>query len=77
MRVVIIKDPAVDYCKDAPFHPQVKYPEYPFNETSMQNSCYDEVRNLLYKLGMDKDNFNKPSWNPLGDIVKPGDNVFI
>ncbi len=31
----------------------------------------------FYELGMDKDNFGTPEWNPFGDTVKPGMQVFI
>ena len=77
MKVAIIKDEVLDYCRDAPFHPPEKYPEYPFNDTCNGNSCYGQVRDLLYKLGMDRDHYGTPSWNPLGEIIRPGDNVFI
>ena len=77
MKVAITKNPDLDYCRDAPFHPQEKYPEYPFNDIGGNNPCYGEVRGLLYRLGLDKDNFGKSSWNPLGELIKPGDSVFI
>lgn len=77
MKVAIVKNPEMDYCRDAPFHPQERYPEYPFGDTGERNPCYGEVRNVLHRLGMDKENFGRDTWNPLGDIIRPGDNVFI
>jgi len=77
MSVAIIKNDGLDYCRDAPFHPQERYPEYPFTDVSDRNACYAEVRNLLYRLGLDRDNYGKASWNPLGEIIKPGDHVFV
>ncbi len=77
MKVAIIKDERLDYSREAPFHPSEKYPEYPFNDTSKDNTCYAQVRNLLYNLGMDRDHYGMASWNPLGEIIRPGDTVFI
>jgi uncharacterized protein (DUF362 family) len=77
MKLAIIKDEKIDYCHDPPFHPSVSYPEYPFEGLSKENRCYEEVRNLLHDLGMDDQNYGTPSWNPFGDIIKPGDNVFL
>lgn len=75
--VAVIKNSGLDYCREAPFHPQELYPEYPFREVSEGNHCYRAVRDLLYTLRMDRDNFGKASWNPLGAVIKPGDHVFI
>ncbi|BAI60856.1 conserved hypothetical protein [Methanocella paludicola SANAE] len=77
MKIAIIKDDKLDYCHSAPFHPSVSYPEYPFQDTGTKNECYDRVRELFYRLGMDIDNYGRPDWNPLGTIIRPGDNVFI
>ncbi|MCJ7650917.1 MAG: DUF362 domain-containing protein [Candidatus Lokiarchaeota archaeon] len=66
-----------DYPRDVPFHPPVKYPEYDGTEVDPKNNIYDHVRQVLYKIGLDKENFNKPNWNPYKDIVKPGMTVFI
>ena len=77
MNVAIVKNPEMDYCREAPFHPQERYPEYPFGETCARNPCYGEVRNVLRRLGLDRENYDKRSWNPLGDIIRPGDRVFI
>ena len=40
-------------------------------------SVYDLVRRTLATLGLDRDNFGKPGWNPLGEIVSPGDTVLV
>ncbi len=77
MRVAIIKNQELDYCREAPFHPQEKYPEYPFDGVCGSNPCYREIRNLLYRLGLDRDGFGTRAWNPMGDLIKPGDSVFI
>lgn len=64
--------------KSTDFRPDENYPEYLFkNEISSANSVYRRVREAFKYLGMDKNNFNKSSWNPMGEIVSPGDNVLI
>ena len=77
MKIAIIKDEKINYNTNAPFNPDSKYPEYPFNELDEENIIYREIRNLFIKLEMDKENIGKKTWNPLGDIIKPGDNVLI
>jgi uncharacterized protein (DUF362 family) len=73
-------DKMSEYFDIPPFHPSEEYPEYPFgkkNVSDKSNHVYDAVRNALFLLGLDKENFNKPNWNPLGDIIKPGEKVVI
>lgn len=77
MKVAIIKDETIDYCRDPPYHPRERYPEYPFNDMSAKNQSYGQVRELFHKLGMDIENYGKDTWNPLGEVIKPGMNVFI
>ncbi len=60
------------------FHPSVRYPEYPFNELSNEkNSVYEAIRNLFFYLDLDKENYGKADWNPLKDIIKPGNKVVL
>lgn len=60
------------------FRPDRRYPEYPFTEISTRNnSVYSAVRESLYLLEMDKNNYNTPDWNPLGSIIEKGDTVLI
>jgi uncharacterized protein (DUF362 family) len=63
----------------APFNPPEIYPEYPFKEGLCQkdNFVYEAVRNLFFNLGMDRENYGKPEWNPLGEIIRPGDKVVL
>jgi uncharacterized protein (DUF362 family) len=77
MKVSIIKDEGLEYCRDAPYHPQERYPEYRFDGTSAENKCYAQVRELFHTLGMDEENYGKDTWNPLGEVIKPGMSVFI
>lgn len=62
-----------------PFNPPQIYPEYPFKDGSIQedNFVYGAVRELFFRLGMDRANYGTPSWNPLGEIIRPGDKVVL
>ncbi len=64
---------------NAPFHPPEAYPEYPFKDSGYdpQNTVYAAVRDMLYRLGLDKEHYGTPEWNPLGEIIKPGDKVVL
>ncbi len=77
MSVAISKDLALDYCREPPFHPPVRYPEYPFPDLCPGNRVYGAVRQLLFRMGLDRKHFGQPDWNPLGVVVRPGDHVFV
>lgn len=76
-RVVIIKAETKSYPGNPPFHPPEKYPEYPYNELDKTNLVYPAVRDLLSYLGLDKENYGTPQWNPLREFIHPGDGVVI
>lgn len=60
------------------FHPSERYPEYPFEEQSTSpNGVYDQVRALLRELGLDSSRYGTRGWNPLGELVRPGDRVVL
>lgn len=61
------------------FRPSESYVEYLYKEdiSDEENLVYDAVREALYLLGLDRENFGKKEWNPLGDLIRPGDNVLI
>lgn len=60
------------------YAPSVKYPEYCWEDIAQErNEVYDMVRSTLHLYGLDQENFETPAWNPLGDIIKPGDTVLI
>ncbi|HLV88243.1 MAG TPA: DUF362 domain-containing protein [Candidatus Sulfotelmatobacter sp.] len=69
--------PKAEYPRSAPFHPHVGYPEYAGEVGTERNLVYEAVRESLRLLGMDGDNYGSPQWNPLGQIVRPGDRVVI
>lgn len=69
MKVAIIKDDALDYDRNAPFHPPERYPEYPFEDTGTENQCYSGVRELFHKVGMDRNNYDRYRNNSYNQYV--------
>jgi hypothetical protein len=64
--------------------PQCEFPEYPwrgkgpFDKTNaIKNDVYSLIRGSLHLLDMDGLKFGTDFWNPLGDLIKPGDMVLI
>ena len=77
-RVVLFKAQKAEYPINKNFRPTCRFPETPFLEVSSQsNYVYEAVRNAFYKMGYDTENFNKSTWNPLKEIVHPGDTVLV
>jgi len=68
----------------APFSPDAEFVESPWHlsyrplgPSKRSNQVYGMVREALYLLGMDRDRFDTSSWNPLSEVIEPGDNVII
>lgn len=61
------------------FSPSIRYPEYKFYDeiSKSENMVYDMIRQCLYHMGFDKYNFNTKKWNPLKELINPGDVVLI
>ena len=68
------------------FSPYHEYPEYPFDTLSLNNSSeketdtydsYAAVRDVFVRLGMDIENYGTKLWNPLGDLIKPREEVLL
>jgi len=55
----------------------VKYPEYEGEVSDSYNPAYEGLRKLFQYLGLDSENFGTSHWNPLKELVKPGDKVVI
>ncbi len=61
-----------------PFSPCEHYPEYPFGDVEPRpNPAYDLVRKGLIRLGLDKERAGTAAWNPLGEVIRPGDKVVV
>lgn len=66
--------------KDTLFRPHIQYPELEkleFEVSNSENAVYEAVRESLHLLKFDIENYGEPEWNPLQDIVFPGDTVLI
>ncbi len=68
----------------APFGPSERYGEFagcaaylPDIAAGGSNEVYEGVRRLFADLGLDRENLGTDRWNPLRDVVQPGDNVVI
>lgn len=68
---------AAKYPGTPPFHPGVRYPESRSEMTGPSNLVYEAVRDLFHLLKLDEAGYSTPSWNPLGEIILPGDKVVI
>lgn len=76
--VVTWKAPSVGYPKQAPFHPDQHYPECSFKECSReQNTAYEAVRDCFHLAGLDFERYGTPAWNPLKDLIHPGETVLL
>ena len=62
-RVAIVHRPGLRHCKAAPF--------------AAPNPVYEAVEALLVSLGLDRGRAGSPEWNPLGDVIAPGDRVIV
>lgn len=66
------------YPNSPPFHPQARYPEYAFSELGAEkNLAYDSVRACFAESGLDRSRFDTPQWNPLGELIRPGETVLL
>lgn len=65
------------YPSQIPFDPPEKYPEYPLKGIDPNNKVYHWVREILFRAGLDRENFGTKRWNPFGEFVHPGMKVLI
>jgi glycosyltransferase involved in cell wall biosynthesis len=65
------------YPKQVPFDPPFMYPEYKGKSINPENKVYSHVRETLYRLGLDRENYNTSQWNPLKSIIQPDMTVLI
>jgi len=64
--------------KEQIFSPSENYPEYPFEDIANEkNDIYSGIRNLLFNMGLDKENYGTKNWNPLGELINQDDKVVI
>ncbi len=79
--VSICRGARAAYPVTAPFHPPEVYPELarggravPIDPT---NDVYAAVRESFRLLGLDADHYGQSDWNPLFELVRPGDRVML
>ena len=78
LNVAIYHEPGMIYPETPPYDPHIAYPEYFLHNISIrENRVYNAVRNTLFLLGLDKNNFDTPQWNPFKNIIKPTNTVVI
>ena len=68
------------YPSEPPYSPNTAYPEYRFSaETIIKevNHAYNGVRDTLRLLELDTEHFGQKEWNPLGQIIHPGNTVVL
>ncbi|HKY32643.1 MAG TPA: DUF362 domain-containing protein [Candidatus Polarisedimenticolia bacterium] len=77
--VAISDTRAAGYPAEPPFDPPERYPELPSDlwHLDPDNVVYAGVRRALMLLGLDAGRFGTPAWNPLGEIILPGDRVVV
>lgn len=62
----------------APFDPSEAYPELGVApQPDCPNGVFAAVRELFRHMRLDVEHYSTPAWNPLGEIVRPGDTVLI
>lgn len=77
-RVAVAFGAKSGYPSQSPFHPDQRYPEYPFDVIGSEpNAAYAAVRDAFHLLGLDDEHYGTCEWNPLNEVVKPGDCVLL
>ena len=77
---VAVSTGSTGYPSKPPYSPNVAYPEYPFGPHALAeevNHAYEGVRDALRLLGLDADHYGQKGWNPLGELVRPGNTVVL
>lgn len=59
------------------YNPSVNFPEYKMSGLGKENYVYTMIRDIFESLSLDKTNYGKPNWNPLGEFINPGDVVLV
>lgn len=77
--ILIKKDNYIYPSSDDFFRPSTNYPEYCFQGSlsSEKNFVYEMVREAFHMMGMDNEHYGTEQWNPLGDIIEPGNKIVI
>lgn len=78
-RQIVVQQVAVQaYPRETPFHPHECYPESAFPSVSSEpNIVYEAVRECFHTAGLDCEHYGTPVWNPLRDLIHPGETVLL
>ena len=75
---IIQREDAVYPAHTYAYAPSKAYPEYRGEQISPEeNHVYEMVREGFLALHMDETHAGKPEWNPLGEVIRPGDTVLL
>jgi|WetSurMetagenome_2_1015567.scaffolds.fasta_scaffold25860_3 uncharacterized protein (DUF362 family) len=74
--VGVIDSRSEGYPSEPPFHPDTAYPEYR-GALGPRNPVYAAVRDALRLMKLDPGNEGTDRWNPLKNVVRPGDRVVL
>ena len=80
MPLICIEQQNIDFYPSGEYawSPDEAYPEYRGSFVSeAPNPVYAMIRDGFRRLGMDGGNFGRPEWNPLGEVIKPGNTVLL
>ena len=78
--IVTVSTRNVGYSSVSPYSPGTAYPEYPFDHEALAdkvNHAYNGVREALRTVGLDAEHYGQKDWNPLSQIVCPGNTVVL
>jgi len=76
--VIAFRSVAAEYADVPPFHPGESYPESMFSAIGSEpNPAYAGVRECFRLAGLDQAHFGTSQWNPLGDLMNPGEMVVL
>src|SRR5262245_45048233 len=76
--VAVYKQAAARYSNKPPYDPPDSYPEYQLEAgPDRTNETYESIRESFFLLGLDKEQYGKPNWSPLGYLIRPGETVLL
>jgi len=78
--IVAVSGSHDDYPPEPPYSPGDDHPEYLFSfdmHAKRANRAYEGVRDALRVLGLDEEHYGHRNWNPLGEIIQPGQTVVL
>jgi len=76
--VAVYEHKGARYSNNPPYNPPDSYPEYQLEAgPDPTNEAYHLIRESFLLLGLDRKNYGKPEWNPLGHLIRPGETVLL